>query len=132
MADFEVKGVAAALEDALKAADHLTPKHAGTVAAARALAAKIDAWDTIVEWALDDAVESGSRPRVPANDNTSLPTFLKFMEGLGLAVEKPAAGGARGKPVEASVEPEVPVPGGVDRESKARATLSVVGGKSAG
>lgn len=61
--------------------------HAGTVAAARALADKIDAWDVIVQWALDDQRESGaSRPKVPDNDNTSIPSFLKYMEALGLTV----------------------------------------------
>ena len=84
MADFAPMSVAEALEVALAAADHLEPKHAATVVAARALAEKIDAWQIIVEWALEDAAESESRPKVPANDNTSLPTFLKFMEALQL------------------------------------------------
>lgn len=84
MADFAESTVSAALETALSAATHLDEEHAATVAAARALAAKIDAWQTIVEWALDDAAVADKRPAVPANDNTSLPTFLKFMESLRL------------------------------------------------
>ncbi|UFU03450.1 hypothetical protein LQF12_02230 [Ruania suaedae] len=84
MTQFERQSVAAALDRAIAAADHLTDRDAGAIAAARALADKIDAWDEIVQWALDDAAESGSRPRVPANDNTSLPTFLKFLDALQL------------------------------------------------
>lgn len=68
-------------------------RHAGTVAAARALADKIDAWDVIVQWALEDADGQG-RPAVPQNDNTSIPAFLKYMNDLGLT---PAADVARAK-----------------------------------
>lgn len=70
---------------AVAAADHVDAAgvDAAAVAAAGALARKIDAWDQIVEWALDDAAGEG-RPVVPANDNTSLPTFLKYCESLGL------------------------------------------------
>lgn len=57
---------------------------AGAVEAMLALARKIDAWDVIVEWANEDASESDSRPKVPANDNTSIPSFLKYCEALGL------------------------------------------------
>lgn len=57
---------------------------AATVAAGLALAQKIDAWDEIVQWAIEDAADSESRPKVPANDNTSLPTFLRYCEALGL------------------------------------------------
>ena len=73
-----------AFEDAVEAADHLTESDAGTIAAARALADKIDAWDVIVQWAKEDASESGDRPTVPHNDNVTLPTFLKFLDALGL------------------------------------------------
>jgi hypothetical protein len=75
-----------ALDEAIAAATHLTPVDAGAVAAACALADKIDAWDTIVDWALDDVagMDSSKRPAVPANDNTSLPTFLHYCESLGL------------------------------------------------
>lgn len=79
---FERATVSDALEQSLAAASHLTERDAGAVAAARALAAKIDAWDEIVQWALDDAAEAGRKPTVPANDNTSLPTFLKYLEAL--------------------------------------------------
>ena len=80
MAEFERESVADALERAIAAADHLTARHAGAVAAARALAEKIDAWQIIVEWALDDAAANDRRPAVPANDNVSLPSFLKYLD----------------------------------------------------
>ena len=84
MAEFERESVADALERAIAAADHLTARHAGAVAAARALAEKIDAWQIIVEWALDDAAANDRRPAVPANDNVSLPSFLKYLDALRL------------------------------------------------
>jgi len=73
-----------ALDAAVVAAAHLTPMDAGAIAAMRALADKIDAWDVIVDWANEDAVEHDGRPRVPANDNTSIPTFLRYCDALGL------------------------------------------------
>ena len=70
---------------AVAAADHLDREgvDAAAVEALLALARKIDAWDVIAGWALDDAGGEG-RPAVPANDNTSLGSFLKFCESLGL------------------------------------------------
>ena len=74
-----------ATEAALAAAKHLTDMDKGAVEALRSLAAKIDAWDVIVDWANDDvAGMEGRRPMVPANDNVSIPTYLKFCESLGL------------------------------------------------
>jgi len=74
-----------ATEKAIKAATHLTAMDGGAVEALRDLARKIDAWDQIVEWALDDAAgRDGSRPAVPANDNVSIPSYLKYCESLGL------------------------------------------------
>lgn len=95
--------LAQATEAAIDAADHLTPADAGAIEALRALARKIDAWDRIVEWALDDARANESRPPVPQNDNVSLPTYLKFCESLGLtpagrgrlAEKKPEAKGGK-------------------------------------
>jgi len=74
-----------ATEASIKAAKHLTDMDSGALEALRSLADKIDAWDTIVDWANDDVsgVE-GKRPAVPANDNVSIPTYLKFCESLGL------------------------------------------------
>jgi hypothetical protein len=74
-----------ATESALEAAKHLTDVDEGAVAALRALARKIDAWDEIVAWAEEDAAErKDGRPKVPANDNVSIATYLKFCESLGL------------------------------------------------
>ena len=72
-------------EVAILAASHLTDMDAGAVEALRALARKIQAWDVIVEWALEDADESGGRPSVPQNDNVSLSAYLKYCDQLGLS-----------------------------------------------
>ena len=92
-----------ALDKAITAGTHLTTMDLGAVEAARALADKIDAWDVIVDWALDDmaGMDSSKRPTVPANDNTSIPTFLRYCDALGLtpagrtglAAPKEASGG---------------------------------------
>jgi len=74
-----------ATESAIAAATHLTPADDGAVEALRMLARKIDAWDTIVAWALEDVEDTdGKRPAVPANDNVSIPSYLKYAESLGL------------------------------------------------
>ena len=89
-----------ATEQSLKAASHLTAMDAGAIEALRSLADKIDAWDQIVDWANDDAAGvEGKRPTVPANDNVSIPTYLKFCESLGLtpAGRTKAAIEAKGK-----------------------------------
>jgi len=91
-----------ATEAAITAATHLTDMDKGAIEALRSLADKIDAWDTIVDWANDDAAGvDGKRPAVPANDNVSIPTYLKFAESLGLTptgrtraqIEKGGSGG---------------------------------------
>lgn len=89
----------AATEAAIEAASHLTPMDAAAVEAMRLLARKIDAWDTIVQWALEDAAADDSRPRVPQNDNVSISAYLKYADALGLT---PAA---RGALVKAPAEP---------------------------
>jgi hypothetical protein len=75
-----------ATESAVKAAKHLTDLDKGAVEAMMALARKIDAWDQIVEYALDDMAGEacGGRPKVPQNDNVSISAYLKFCESLGL------------------------------------------------
>lgn len=81
--DFDI---VAATERALSAATHLTPADAGAVEGLRALARKIQAWDQIVDWALEDASErEGARPAVPQNDNVSLSAYLKYCDQLGLS-----------------------------------------------
>lgn len=84
MAVFAEESVSDALERALRNAKHLRARDSATIAAARALARKIDAWDVIVQWAIEDADESGGRPAVPANDNTSLGTFHRYLVSLQL------------------------------------------------
>lgn len=75
-----------ATEEAIAAASHLTDMDKGAIEALRALARKIDAWDQIVEWALDDARDSeGKRPSVPQNDNVSISAYLKYCDQLGLS-----------------------------------------------
>ena len=110
MADFERLSVLEALEVSLQAATHLEPKHAATVGAARALAAKIDAWDVIVAWALEDVADDPkARPAVPANDNTSLGTYARYLEHLGLTVAT-AKAAAKAEPA-APAAPETASPG---------------------
>lgn len=82
---FEEVSVVDALERSIKNADHLRARDSAVIAAARKLARKIDAWDQIVEWALEDAAEDGGvRPKVPTNDNVSIASFLKYLEKLKL------------------------------------------------
>lgn len=71
-------------QTAVDAATHLTDQDVGAVEAMFAVARKIDAWDQIVEWALEDAVTTERRPAVPQNDNVSLSAYLKYAESLGL------------------------------------------------
>ncbi len=98
---FDDESLLDALNRSLRNVKHLRARDAAAVAAARALAAKIDAWDEIVQWAVEDQSESGAaRPAVPANDNVSLGSFLKYLDALQLLppvapVEK---GSARPKP----------------------------------
>lgn len=68
----------------VEAATHLTVKDKGAVEALMLLARKIDAWDVIVGWALDDAADSGGRPTVPLNDNVSISAYFKACDQLGL------------------------------------------------
>ena len=77
----------AATEAAIAAASHLTDMDQGAVEALRALARKIDAWDVIVGFALDDVSASGNggRPAVPRNDNVSISAYLKYCDQLGLS-----------------------------------------------
>lgn len=85
---FEDDSLESALDRSVKNAKHLRAKDAAAVMAAKMLARKIDAWDTIVDWALEDADEPKSRPKVPQNDNVSPATFLKYLDTLGLTPEK--------------------------------------------
>jgi len=88
------ESVSDALERSIRNAKHLGARDSAAVAAARALARKIDAWDVIVEWALDDAAQGKGRPAVPANDNVSIASFLKYIDQLGLLPPEPVAASA--------------------------------------
>lgn len=89
-AKFDDESLSEALDRAISNAGHLRAKDAAAVKAARDLARKIDAWDVIVDWALEDARETRGRPRVPQNDNVSLETFRKYLDVLGLTPEREA------------------------------------------
>lgn len=75
----------------------LTSNDDGAIELLRHLAKKIDAWETIVEWALDDAAEyeGNVRPKVPAHDNTTPGTYAKLAESLGLTPSGRHAIGAK-------------------------------------
>lgn len=98
MTVFVQQSVSEALERSIVNAKHLRARHSATIAAARALARKIDAWDTIVEWALDDAAQGKGRPAVPANDNVSIASFLKYLDALGLTPEDETPAATPGRP----------------------------------
>ena len=89
---------------AIEAAPHIDKVGGDAAEALLALAKKIDAWDTIVDWAFEDAAENDSRPKVPAHDNTSLPTFLKYCEALGLTPATRRALAAEVKPERDAVD----------------------------
>lgn len=77
----------AATEKSIEAAN-LDAIDAGAVEALRALARKIHAWDTIVQFAIEDIEGEDStktRPAVPQNDNVSLSAYLKYCDQLGLS-----------------------------------------------
>lgn len=76
-----------ALERSLRNARQLKAKDAATVAAARSLARRIDCWDELAKLALEQA--GNKRAAVPQNDNTLLPTYLKYCDALGLTPESP-------------------------------------------
>lgn len=125
MTDFKRLSVLESLEASLAVATHLEPKHAATVGAARALAAKIDAWDTIVQWALEDLGEGSGRPAVPQNDNTSLGTYHRYLEHLALTVPAvkvaPAAKPAAPEPDAAPAGPGATISSLQDRAAQRKA-----------
>ena len=98
MTRFEQQSVSEALERSIANAKHLRARHSAPIAAARALARKIDAWDQIAQWALDDASDGRGRPAAPANDNVSFASFLKYLDALGLTPEDEAPASRPGRP----------------------------------
>ncbi|HWU30205.1 MAG TPA: hypothetical protein VN041_14070 [Microbacterium sp.] len=95
---FERQSVSEALERSIANSKHLRARHSAAISAARALARKIDAWDQIVDWALQDAALGKGRPAVPANDNVSIASFLKYLDALGLTPEDEAPAAGPGRP----------------------------------
>ncbi|WEV68728.1 hypothetical protein OZX73_05400 [Bifidobacterium sp. ESL0775] len=82
MAKFEYTSVFDALNRSIRNAKHLSAKDSATVATARVLAARID---SIAKNGFTD--ENGKL------DNVTVPTFLKYLQALGLTsaiVEKPS------------------------------------------
>lgn len=101
-----VVSVARSLEDALAGCDHLLPvRYAATIAAARQLAVRMD---VLAEVGWMDPV-SGKL------DNVTVPTFLRYMEALGLTVTKAAPG--------AAVPPAPPAEDGGEPAGKAAAIV---------
>lgn len=74
-------------DKAIAAAPHLLdPRYAGSLQALRMLAGKADQWHKIVEYAIEDieGADGRRRPAVPQNDNTTLASYAKLSEQLGL------------------------------------------------
>lgn len=56
-----------------------------SIALARSLADKLDAWDVIVRWAVEDMHEAeGKRPAVPQFDNVTTSQYQKLLKDIGL------------------------------------------------
>lgn len=110
MTKFAEESVSEALERSIRNAPHLRARHSAAIAAARKLARKIDAWDTIVDWALEDAAETrGARPAVPANDNVSLASFGKYLDMLGLVPDDVDPAKTAPKTPAATATPPTPI-----------------------
>lgn len=121
LADYEVEdegvglAIAEAIEDALKIQDDslfdalvrsvakhradgkLVDSDEAAIVAAGQMARKIDVSDEYFAALEQDAIEHNLRP--PSQDNVSLPTFLKFLEALGMtpAARKAVTAAAPGK-----------------------------------
>lgn len=92
--------VVEALAQALEVSDHLLPvRYAPTIAAAQQLAVR-----------MDQLAANGWTDDAGKLDNVTVPTFLRYMEALGLTVPK-AAVGARPAQGAALPDPEPGKPG---------------------
>lgn len=88
----ELRGeVLTALEQSIaeaKRTKRLDDLDASAVAAARVLARKIDQeqdrWEFCMAWQSEERAEGRARPKPPPIDNVSLPTYLRYLESLGL------------------------------------------------
>lgn len=84
--------VLAALEESIteaKRLNRLDTLDASAIAAARVLARKIDQeqdrWDYCLKWQHEAGADGRGRPKPPPIDNVSLPTYLRYIESLGLS-----------------------------------------------
>jgi hypothetical protein len=97
-----------ATKKSVAAADHLEHegKDAGAIAALIAAARKIDDWDVLLnDYFEHREMNPDEKPeKPPAQDNSTLGTYLKFCESLGLT---PASRGSLGKPAVPKVENEL-------------------------
>lgn len=117
MAKFLKRSAVTSLQASLEAAEHLQPKHAALVAAAKQLAKRVDQLDKM-GWVIDGKL-----------DNVTMPTFLRYLEALGLTVERePAKRGPKPKVREAEDADTGAASAAASREAKARAALSFVAG----
>ena len=79
--------VVEATAKSVAAADHLDRegKDAGAIAALLAAARKIDDWDRVVDNYFELVeIDPDAAKRPPAMDNSTLGTYLKYCESLGL------------------------------------------------
>ncbi|GAB3622571.1 hypothetical protein GCM10027418_06530 [Mariniluteicoccus endophyticus] len=67
------------------AGDKITPADQALVQAARFLAKKIDTEDLVRDRVLTLSAEAGEKPPNLPMDNVSVPTFLKYLDALGLS-----------------------------------------------
>ena len=87
--------VVTALEDALTASSHLLPvRYAPTIAAARQLAVR-----------MDKLAAQGWTDEAGKLDNVTVPTFLRYMDALGLTVPKAVARPGKSEPAEPEPDP---------------------------
>ncbi|VXB33218.1 terminase small subunit [Pseudoclavibacter sp. 8L] len=87
-----------ATNKAIRAANHLKPEHGAAVAALRFLAKKIDSEATLRDLVFErmKTADPEKDVKLPPIDNVSLPTFLRYLEALGLTPDWRPDGTAKG------------------------------------
>lgn len=99
MTGFESLSASDALELSLENAEHLSPKQAAVVAAARQLAKRVDVLGEC-GWVVDGKL-----------DNVTLPVYLRYLEQLGLTVPATKPNAVKKlTPEPEPAEPEKPKP----------------------
>ncbi|WP_394254718.1 terminase small subunit [Pseudoclavibacter helvolus] len=83
---------------AIRAANHLKPEHGAAVAALRFLAKKIDSDATMRDLVMErlKTADPEADIKFPPVDNVSVPTFLRYLEALGLTPDWRPDGTAKG------------------------------------